>query len=111
MLRDRGTIKWTSLMLPEYVELLKKMWRDTEKVNMPVHDSQELELMNGQLVQAYERKSLIVLSIYKDGFIEEISRTIMNFHIHQAQISLQTKNDLEKIINLNQLVSLRIVDK
>ncbi|KGP92413.1 hypothetical protein N780_13455 [Pontibacillus chungwhensis BH030062] len=31
-LRDRGTIKWTSLMLPEHVEMLKKVWKEDERV-------------------------------------------------------------------------------
>ncbi|GGD12787.1 YolD-like family protein [Pontibacillus salipaludis] len=31
-LRDRGTIKWTSLMLPEHVEMLKEVWKEDERV-------------------------------------------------------------------------------
>ena len=38
MLKDRGTIKWTSLMLPEHVERLKNMWSETEKTAKPLLD-------------------------------------------------------------------------
>ncbi len=31
MLRDRGTIKWTAMMLPEHVELLKEIWNEDNK--------------------------------------------------------------------------------
>lgn len=30
MLRDRGTIKWTAMMLPEHVELLKEIWKEDD---------------------------------------------------------------------------------
>lgn len=31
-LRDRGTIKWTSLMLPEHVEMVKEVWKEDERL-------------------------------------------------------------------------------
>jgi len=109
MLKDRGTIKWTSLMLPEHVELLKEMWQETEKINKPILDLQELELMNEQVMQAYEERLPIVLSVYKDGLIEEIHGTIVMINVQQNQLNVQLKNGLEKIIDGDQIVSLQII--
>jgi len=36
--KDRGNIKWTSLMLPEHVQMVKEIWKEEEKVQKPVLD-------------------------------------------------------------------------
>ncbi len=36
MLRDRGSIKWVSMMLPKHVELLKEYHESLDKVKKPV---------------------------------------------------------------------------
>lgn len=41
MLKDRGNIKWTSLMLPEHVGVLRKWAEDIDKVPRPELDEQE----------------------------------------------------------------------
>jgi len=108
MLKDRGTIKWTSLMLPEHVELLKEMWNETEKVNKPMLDPQEQELINDQLIQAYDQKLQIIVSFYKDGFIEETRGIIRALDTNQNKVSLQTKNDLKKHLDFDHIISVTI---
>ncbi|SFK60702.1 YolD-like protein [Halobacillus dabanensis] len=39
--RDRGTIKWTSLMLPEHVEMVKKLWKEDQRVEKGIIDEQK----------------------------------------------------------------------
>lgn len=51
--RDRGTMKWASLMLPEHVKLLQHIWREDIKVNKPELDGQELALMNDENEKVY----------------------------------------------------------
>jgi YolD-like protein len=46
---DRGSIKWTAMMLPEHAELLTKMWEKLEQKNMPLLDEQKLVEMDAQL--------------------------------------------------------------
>ncbi|UOQ94997.1 YolD-like family protein [Halobacillus shinanisalinarum] len=38
---DRGTIKWTSLMLPEHVELIKRQWKEDQRVEKGIIDEQK----------------------------------------------------------------------
>ncbi|GGF15217.1 hypothetical protein GCM10010954_12290 [Halobacillus andaensis] len=35
---DRGKIKWTSLMLPEHVEMVKETYKEQNKVEKPLLD-------------------------------------------------------------------------
>jgi len=51
--RDRGTMKWASLMLPEHVKLLQHIWREDIKVNKPELDGVELALMNDENEKVY----------------------------------------------------------
>ena len=39
--RDRGTIKWTSLMLPEHVEMIMRLWKEDERVEKGILDEQK----------------------------------------------------------------------
>ncbi|GAB3801050.1 YolD-like family protein [Virgibacillus kimchii] len=43
MVNDRGNIKWTSLMLPEHVQLIKEMWEEDDKKEKPILDEQQIE--------------------------------------------------------------------
>ncbi len=59
MIRDRGRIKWTSLMLPEHVKMLRDwanedMWEKTKEI-----DEQKLEEMkrNNEASYRIEAKS------------------------------------------------------
>lgn len=88
MLRDRGTIKWTSLMLPEHVELLKEMWQEDTKVQKPELDAQEIEMMNQQLYHAYHHKESVRLSVYKNGEIITITGHIKQMNQHTETIKM-----------------------
>ncbi|MCY8467015.1 YolD-like family protein, partial [Bacillus atrophaeus] len=46
MLRDRGTIKWTSMMLPEHLTQLKQDLLDVSKIEKPSLDNQQIEEMD-----------------------------------------------------------------
>lgn len=66
MVHDRGSIKWTSLMLPEHVELLKSIWNEDKKQTKPILDEQEIEVLNMQLIEAYQEKQRITVTYYKN---------------------------------------------
>jgi len=44
MLRDRGTKKWTSIMLPEHAKMLEHIWKESEHKDKPILD----ETVNGK---------------------------------------------------------------
>lgn len=43
MIKDRGTIKWTAMMLPEHVQHLKELVIDERRVEKPILDEQMVE--------------------------------------------------------------------
>ncbi|SDM84595.1 YolD-like protein [Fictibacillus solisalsi] len=54
MLRDRGSIKWTAMMLPEQVKALRQFDWEQEKKVKPELDEQQLEMMEETICEAME---------------------------------------------------------
>src|SRR5699024_12261922 len=86
MLKGRGKMKRTRFMLPEHVEGLKRVWEEDEKVSKPMLDQQEIETINRQLIEASKTKSLVKLTVYENGSINEYEGTI-------RALSSQTNTD------------------
>lgn len=71
MIRDRGNIKWTAMMLPEHVRMLKDWQEKNEKVEKPQLDNYELELISYEITRAYKMKSTIKLSYWREGIVKD----------------------------------------
>lgn len=63
-LRDRGTKKWTSLMLPEHVEALQEVWREQDYKEMPEIDEQQIIENNLLLEDALENDLEVSVKYY-----------------------------------------------
>ena len=66
MLRDRGSIKWVSMMLPEHVELIKEYHEGLDKVKKPVLDEQKYDELNNKVIRdAMEENKLLQFFFYQ----------------------------------------------
>ncbi|MEN2464890.1 YolD-like family protein [Ornithinibacillus sp. FSL M8-0202] len=92
-MNDRGSIKWTSLMLPEHVELLKTIWSEDNRIQRPLLDEQELELINNQIIEAYQDNQLITLTYYQNGKMVAISGTIQKVDQLKQKVLLKDLNE------------------
>lgn len=106
MVNDRGTIKWTSLMLPEHVELLKEMWREDHVITKPVLDTQELGVLNEQLLQALEQQLTVSLSVYKNGAITEQTGIISQLDSSGNNVILQADGDRKITVSFWDILSI-----
>ncbi|MED3561723.1 hypothetical protein BIV60_16600 [Bacillus sp. MUM 116] len=66
MIRDRGRIKWTSMMLPEHVKLLRDWVKEDGYENRKEMDEQQLELMNEILLEAIEFDQFVTITHYRN---------------------------------------------
>lgn len=108
MLKDRGTKKWTALMLPEHIALLKKVWAEDEIINRPILDSQELEMMNRQLGQAYEQRIAVKLTVYSVGMVEEYCGIVIK--INNNDVCLQLQDGTKIIVALYDITSIHQIN-
>jgi hypothetical protein len=93
MVNDRGSIKWTSLMLPEHVELLRTIWREDKRVTKPKLDEQELEVLNIRLLEAYNEQQLIQIEYYQNGRMVNIRGGIKKFDQLSQTVVIQSSEE------------------
>ncbi|WP_194841649.1 YolD-like family protein [Sporosarcina obsidiansis] len=65
--RDRGNIKWTSLMLPEHLERLREWQREDQYTQRPELTDWELQEMQQTLEHGWRRKCELLLKTWHDG--------------------------------------------
>ncbi|MFQ3546365.1 YolD-like family protein [Halobacillus rhizosphaerae] len=76
--RDRGSIKWTSLMLPEHVEMIKKLWKEDERVEQGILDEQKAVEIDFMLQRALHDDLTVRLKVY-NGFEYEVVKVKMEY--------------------------------
>lgn len=65
LLRDRGRIKWVSMMLPEHVKVLREWAQEDTYQTKKELDEQQLEILNGIIAEAMERDRAVTIIHYK----------------------------------------------
>lgn len=69
MIRDRGNIKWTAMMLPEHVVELRR-WMDGESyTERPELNEWDLQLIQEELELAYKKKCETLVKTWANGLI------------------------------------------
>lgn len=64
-LKDRGTIKWTAMMLPEHVSLLRELESTLNRVKRPVLDMAQIEDMERVICEAMELNNPVQFAVFK----------------------------------------------
>lgn len=72
MIHDRGSKKWSAMMLPEHVKMLKEVQREYYLEEKPVLDEQKLEEINFKLVLAKQDNLLVDVTFYTKGEFKHI---------------------------------------
>src|SRR5690625_1948732 len=105
MLKDRGTIKWTSLMLPEHVALLKEMWQEDTHLEKPIVDEQELLLINERILASFHQNESICINVYEAKNIQAYKGTVVQMDHSNQTITLLLTNDVKKVIHAPTIIS------
>jgi hypothetical protein len=72
MIRDRGRIKWTAMMLPEHVKMLRDWVKEDTYEEKKEMDEQQLERMNELLSEAMECDQLVTITHYHNQKYEMV---------------------------------------
>ena len=106
---DRGLKKWQPFIMPENKGMYDKVFKDDLKLKKPILDENQLHSINDGLVQSIMDETEIVLTLWLDGFIEDIKPVIVRkIDPYQRKIVVQYKNGqqsfwFESIINAQTL--------
>ncbi|WKT75038.1 YolD-like family protein [Lysinibacillus fusiformis] len=67
MINDRGNMKWTSMMLPEHLLLLKK-WKQEVQTEPPRERAEwELEELQQTITRALTERNYIMLTVWEEA--------------------------------------------
>ncbi|MGM8365855.1 YolD-like family protein [Virgibacillus sp. W0181] len=72
-MQDRGTKKWTSLMLPEHVEMLKQVFAETSYQEKPMLDEQQKMKIDRELSDALNRGGSVEITVYQNHRLDKVS--------------------------------------
>ncbi len=109
MIRDRGNIKWTSMMLPEHVKLLRD-WSEADAYQeKPELDEQQLEQFNETICRAMEEHAELIFTYYKDhffhtcsGYVHYIDPTLHMLRIVDEQTGSRQQLPFHSIFDVKQ---------
>ncbi|RDW16507.1 YolD-like family protein [Oceanobacillus arenosus] len=66
-MNDRGTKKWTSLMMPEHIGMLNEYWDSMDNKIKPILDEQQLDEIGIKLHEAITKDLEVEITYYGKG--------------------------------------------
>jgi len=70
-LKDRGRTKWTAMMIPEHLRLLREWQNEDNLTPRPDLDEMDMQLIGEEIERAYKSKSEIRIKTWKEGYIKQ----------------------------------------
>ncbi|WP_067727684.1 YolD-like family protein [Oceanobacillus damuensis] len=105
-MNDRGSIKWTAMMMPEHIQLLNDMWKRKEYKEKPVLDEQQLEEINRKLHMAIHKHLSAEITYYADYDYRKITGKL--FKIETSEGFIKVDNEHRTKIYLNNILDIKI---
>jgi len=109
VIRDRGNIKWTAIMLPEHVAAVKQELINLEKVKKPILDEDRLAEIEMLIHEGMEYNYLLEFKLFKKGFIESIIGHTHFIDYIKKEFRIKDKNDLIHKIPFQKIVDVQKV--
>jgi YolD-like protein len=106
MIRDRGNIKWTAMMLPEHVKLLREFGDTHDLVEKPILDEDKLEEINEFLGEAMEYNFPLMFSYYYKGRAKTISGNVHYIDVHRKEIRIVTKKEEMERVSFSDVIDI-----
>ncbi|WP_235856555.1 YolD-like family protein [Niallia taxi] len=109
VIRDRGNIKWTAIMLPEHVAAVKQEVLDLEKVKQPILDEDRLTEIEMLIHEAMEYNAQLEFKLFKKGYIESIIGHTHFIDYIKKEFRIKDKDELIHKIPFQKIVDVQKV--
>ncbi len=93
--KDRGTIKWTAMMLPEHVQMLRDWQSQAHSESKPVLDDFDLEAIYEEIDLAHKRQCLVELQVWQ-GETNAFTGVVAAIDLRIKQLSLDCSGNVLK---------------
>lgn len=109
MLNDRGSIKWTAMMLPEHLVEIKKWKKEQFQDKKRELTEWELEEIEKMIQQSWKFRKLIKLMIWDHNKLHELVGIVTGVDMYKKEILLETDLSIKRII-FGQIQKASLVD-
>jgi len=110
-IKDRGNIKWTSLMLVEHRKKLEKLKNNENNKEKPELSEDELERLNYILKRAINENLNIEVIYYHKKNFHHCKGKIMKIKSFPQKIILNSNEKYNKIkILINDIIDIKLID-
>lgn len=107
MIHDRGSIKWSSLMLPEHKKKLAELYQEQFHEKRPILDEQKQEEINRFLVEAQSREQEIEVVFFRNRGFHVIKGKITKVNLLSGELGMMERAGDLFFINLREIVDVQ----
>jgi hypothetical protein len=102
MINDRGTKKWTSIMMPEQIDMLQKLFAEQNHKEKPILDAQQLAENATMLQEAIENNLTVEITYFKDHDFHNVNGKVLFIQTQNRYLQLDDlRINLDDIIEVN----------
>lgn len=98
MIRDRGSKKWTAMMLPEHLTQLRDWVREDEYEEKPEIDECTLQAFQQQLDIAYQSRCEMRIKTWEKGLFAETTGSLTKLDEQAQLIYIVDEGVVQKIL-------------
>ncbi|WP_243290152.1 YolD-like family protein [Bacillus sp. FJAT-47783] len=106
MIRDRGTIKWTAMMLPEHVKILRDWMKEDGYEEKPELDEQKLEQFNELIYQSLKQRCELQFTYYAERTFHSVRGRVVNITPIHRTIRIEQKEKGERELKIDSIVDI-----
>jgi YolD-like protein len=106
VIRDRGTIKWTAMMLPEHVKMLREHQEGLDYGRKPELDEQKYEEFNETICVAMEENRKLKFIYYQKGRIAELAGHVHYVDEIRKELRVMDKEDMIHILKVTDIMDI-----
>ena len=108
-IKDRGNIKWTSLMLVEHRRKLEELKENESNKKRPELDEQIYEIFNYKIKEAIKQKIRVRITYYQDKDYKTVKSYLKKHDSYQKKLIL--KNDDPSEIPFQDIIDISLLSK
>jgi hypothetical protein len=111
-IRDRGRIKWTSMMLPEHVKELRDIWGEFKRDSKPVIDEFTFSENEERIHYAMEYNLAIKFKVWSEfnGRCEEIIGRVHYIGASDRVLRIECEDGTFERIVFDDVVTVEVID-
>lgn len=95
--KDRGSIKWTALMLPEHVKEIREWYESDNDIQEPEYDEYSLNALAEDLNIAYKAKSNVRILYWINKRLESYEGQIIELFPNEQAMKIRTEDNVTKL--------------